>query len=94
MFFNAVVCIVGIDRVLRMPELVMEPELAASGFVELKPYNHQVGGHCSFLHYNDTTLCKPLTSRERYFYETLPTDLKEFTPAYRGKTFFIFSNQD
>ncbi|XP_058860946.1 inositol hexakisphosphate kinase 3-like isoform X3 [Acipenser ruthenus] len=52
--------------------------------VRLEPFAHQVGGHTSMLHYDETTLCKPLFSQEQVFYESLPADMKPFTPQYRG----------
>lgn len=45
----------------------------------------QVGGHSCVLKFNETTLCKPLITREQFFYESLPVELKEFIPDYRGK---------
>uniref|UniRef100_A0A3Q2EBJ6 Kinase n=1 Tax=Cyprinodon variegatus TaxID=28743 RepID=A0A3Q2EBJ6_CYPVA len=40
----------------------------------------QVGGHTSMMRYDDHTVCKPLISREQRFYESLPPEMKEFTP--------------
>ena len=58
--------------------------------VQLEPFVHQVGGHSSMLRFDDTTVCKPLISRERHFYETMPPELKEFTPQYRGEFISVF----
>lgn len=52
--------------------------------VQLQPFIHQVGGHTCVLRFNETSLCKPLDLREQVFYETMPSELKEFAPAYRG----------
>ncbi|XP_062923828.1 inositol hexakisphosphate kinase 1 isoform X1 [Mobula hypostoma] len=52
--------------------------------VLLEPFNHQVGGHTSMMRYDDHTVCKPLISREQRFYESLPPEMKEFTPEYKG----------
>ncbi|XP_041084652.1 inositol hexakisphosphate kinase 1-like isoform X1 [Polyodon spathula] len=52
--------------------------------VRLEPFAHQVGGHTSMMHYDETTICKPLFSQEQVFYESLPADMKPFTPQYRG----------
>ncbi|XP_046544842.1 inositol hexakisphosphate kinase 1-like [Haliotis rubra] len=65
-----------------MPEHLMESNTMRP--VQLEPFDHQVGGHHSMLRYNEDTLCKPLIPREQLFYETLPEELKEFTPQYRG----------
>ncbi|XP_070565963.1 inositol hexakisphosphate kinase 1-like [Ptychodera flava] len=54
------------------------------GGVPLEPFVHQVGGHCSMMKFDEHTICKPLISRERYFYESLPNDIRRFTPQYRG----------
>lgn len=54
--------------------------------VPLEPFIHQVGGHTSMMRYDDHTVCKPLISREQRFYESLPPEMKEFTPEYKGKT--------
>ncbi|XP_061639804.1 inositol hexakisphosphate kinase 1 isoform X1 [Phyllopteryx taeniolatus] len=54
------------------------------GGVPLEPFMHQVGGHTSMMRYDDHTVCKPLISREQRFYESLPPEMKEFTPEYKG----------
>lgn len=46
----------------------------------------QVGGHSSMMRYDDHTVCKPLISREQRFYESLPPEMKEFTPEYKGQS--------
>ncbi|EPZ34678.1 Inositol polyphosphate kinase domain-containing protein [Rozella allomycis CSF55] len=55
--------------------------------VPLIPFTNQVGGHASFLRFTEKALCKPMTLREKEFYESIerfnPT-LKEFTPIYLG----------
>jgi len=45
---------------------------------------HQVSGHSSLLCLDETTICKPVVSREQAFYETLPQALKLFVPMYYG----------
>ncbi|XP_039269646.2 inositol hexakisphosphate kinase 3-like [Styela clava] len=52
--------------------------------VLLLPFGHQVSGRASILCYDETTLLKPYVSRELFFYQTLPQDLKKFTPQFRG----------
>ncbi|KAM8930948.1 inositol hexakisphosphate kinase 1 [Pelodytes ibericus] len=52
--------------------------------VLLEPFIHQVGGHSSMMRYDDHTVCKPLISREQRFYESLPPEMNEFTPEYKG----------
>lgn len=52
--------------------------------VLLEPFIHQVGGHSSMMRYDDHTVCKPLITREQRFYESLPPEMKEFTPEYKG----------
>lgn len=59
------------------------------GGVPLEPFVHQVGGHSSMMRYDDHTVCKPLISREQRFYESLPPEMKEFTPEYKGILFII-----
>lgn len=54
--------------------------------VLLEPFIHQVGGHSSMMRYDDHTVCKPLIAREQRFYESLPPEMKEFTPEYKGET--------
>ncbi|GFS18089.1 kinase [Elysia marginata] len=51
----------------------------------LAPFDHQVAGQSSMLVYDATTLCKPLIPREHFVYQTLPVELQEFTPQYRGE---------
>lgn len=62
----------------------MEVEHYAKG-VLLEPFVHQVGGHSCVLRFNESTICKPLIQREHQFYETLPTEMRKFTPQYKGK---------
>lgn len=62
------------------------------GGVPLEPFIHQVGGHTSMMRYDDHTVCKPLITREQRFYESLPPEMKEFTPEYKGKTKIIWTN--
>uniref|UniRef100_A0A2I3N0H1 Kinase n=1 Tax=Papio anubis TaxID=9555 RepID=A0A2I3N0H1_PAPAN len=61
----------------------MDVEPRAKG-VLLEPFVHQVGGHSCVLRFNETTLCKPLVPREHQFYETLPAEMRKFTPQYKG----------
>uniref|UniRef100_A0A8C5RWU3 Kinase n=1 Tax=Laticauda laticaudata TaxID=8630 RepID=A0A8C5RWU3_LATLA len=59
-------------------------ETFGSRGVLLEPFIHQVGGHSSMMRYDDHTVCKPLITREQRFYESLPPEMKEFTPEYKG----------
>lgn len=38
----------------------------------------------SMMKYDEHTVCKPLISQEQWFYESLPTAMKQFTPQYKG----------
>uniref|UniRef100_A0A8C9T9D9 Kinase n=1 Tax=Scleropages formosus TaxID=113540 RepID=A0A8C9T9D9_SCLFO len=60
------------------------------GGVPLEPFVHQVGGHTSMMRYDDHTVCKPLIPREQRFYESLPPEMKEFTPEYKGVVLVCF----
>uniref|UniRef100_A0A2K5UWN4 Kinase n=1 Tax=Macaca fascicularis TaxID=9541 RepID=A0A2K5UWN4_MACFA len=62
----------------------MDVEPRAKG-VLLEPFVHQVGGHSCVLRFNETTLCKPLVPREHQFYETLPAEMRKFTPQYKAQ---------
>ncbi|KAF0034448.1 hypothetical protein F2P81_012206 [Scophthalmus maximus] len=50
----------------------------------------RVGGHTSMMRYDDHTVCKPLISREQRFYESLPPEMKEFSPEYKGVVLVCF----
>ncbi|GAB7343233.1 hypothetical protein MBLNU457_1292t1 [Dothideomycetes sp. NU457] len=57
------------------------------GAVELKPFNHQVGGHSTVYSFSRQAVCKQLNSRENEFYETVERnhpDMLEFLPRYIG----------
>lgn len=56
---------------------------APLGAVELKPYNHQVGGHTTVFRFSKRAVCKQLTSRENRFYELVERfhpELMKFLP--------------
>ena len=58
---------------------------APLGAVELKPYNHQVGGHTTVFRFSKRAVCKQLTSRENRFYELVEKhhpELLKFLPRY------------
>ena len=44
---------------------------APLGAVELKPYNHQVGGHTTVFRFSKRAVCKQLSNRENEFYEVV-----------------------
>jgi hypothetical protein len=53
------------------------------GAVELKPYDHQVGGHSTVYRFSRRAVCKQLNNRENVFYETVEKyhpNLLEFMP--------------
>lgn len=58
---------------------------APLGAVELKPYNHQVGGHTTVFRFSRRAVCKQLSNRENEFYETIERkhpELLRFLPRY------------
>ncbi|KAF1347078.1 hypothetical protein BDV97DRAFT_400951 [Delphinella strobiligena] len=74
------------DSLLADPNPVPEqpPPLGA---VELKPYNHQVGGHSTIYSFSRQAVCKQLNSKENEFYETVEQfhpELLDFLPRYIG----------
>jgi len=51
--------------------------------VELKPYNHQVGGHTALYRFSKRAICKSLNNRENEFYEAIErthVDMLKFMP--------------
>ncbi|XP_077132616.1 inositol hexakisphosphate kinase 2 [Ranitomeya variabilis] len=71
----------------------MEVEHYAKG-VLLEPFLHQVGGHSCVLRFNEKTICKPLIQREHLFYETLPAEIRKFTPQYKGVVSVSFEEDE
>ncbi|KAF2085168.1 SAICAR synthase-like protein [Saccharata proteae CBS 121410] len=60
---------------------------APLGAVELKPFDHQVGGHTTVYRFSRRAVCKQLNNRENEFYETVERnhpELLEFLPRYIG----------
>lgn len=58
---------------------------APLGAVELKPFNHQVGGHTTVYRFSRRAVCKQLNNRENEFYETVERqhpELLNFLPRY------------
>ncbi len=58
---------------------------APLGAVELKPYNHQVGGHTNLFRFSKRAVCKQLSNRENVFYEVVERqhpELLKFLPKY------------
>ena len=49
----------------------------------------QVGGHSMMLRLDDNTVCKTLIPREHYFYQTMPEEMREFVPSYKGIKWII-----
>ena len=45
--------------------------------VELKPYNHQVGGHTTVFRFSKRAVCKQLSNRENEFYEVIEREHPE-----------------
>ena len=61
-----------------------QPEVPL-GAVELKPYNHQVGGHTALFRFSRRAVCKSLSNRENEFYEAIEKrhpSLLKFLPRY------------
>ena len=57
------------------------------GAVELKPFDHQVGGHTTVYSFSRQAVCKQLNSRENEFYETVERshpEVLDFLPRYIG----------
>ncbi|XP_068108793.1 inositol hexakisphosphate kinase 2 [Hyperolius riggenbachi] len=71
----------------------MEVEHYGKG-VLLEPFLHQVGGHSCVLRFNEKTICKPLIQREHLFYETLPAEIRKFTPQYKGVVSVSFEEDE
>ncbi|MCJ1429749.1 hypothetical protein MMC29_007664 [Sticta canariensis] len=70
----------------RLPR-VRRPPTAPLGAVELKPYNHQVGGHTTVFRFSKRAVCKQLSNRENEFYEVVECEhpeLLKFLPRYIG----------
>jgi inositol-hexakisphosphate kinase len=66
------------------PAPVNQPP-APLGAVELKPYDHQVGGHSTIYRFSRRAVCKQLNNRENEFYETIERqhpELLDFLPRY------------
>ena len=56
---------------------------APIGAVELKPFNHQVGGHTKVFRFSKRAVCKQLSNRENVFYEEIEhqhPELLKFMP--------------
>ena len=54
-------------------------------WVRLFPYNHQVSGHHRVMLFNDSTICKPLMSKEYDFYKSVPPNIIRFVPNLKGR---------
>ncbi|EPS40364.1 hypothetical protein H072_5790 [Dactylellina haptotyla CBS 200.50] len=66
---------------------LQEPQPPPLGAVELKPYNHQVGGHTALYRFSRKAVCKSLNNRENEFYEAIEgthEELLQFMPRYIG----------
>lgn len=64
---------------------VRHHQVAPLGAVELKPYNHQVGGHTTVFRFSKRAVCKQLSNRENEFYEVVEREhpeLLKFLPRY------------
>lgn len=73
---------------------VRRPPTAPLGAVELKPYNHQVGGHTTVFRFSKRAVCKQLSNRENEFYEVVECEhpeLLKFLPRYVMSSAYVFS---
>lgn len=64
-------------------QAVVESQPPPLGAVELKPYNHQVGGHSTIYSFSRQAVCKQLNSKENEFYEVVEQNhpaLLDFMP--------------
>lgn len=62
--------------------------------VELKPYNHQVGGHSTVFRFSRRAVCKQLSNRENEFYEVVErehSELLRFLPRYASNCSYTHS---
>jgi inositol-hexakisphosphate 5-kinase len=60
------------------------------GAVELKPYDHQVGGHSTVYRFSRRAVCKQLNNKENEFYEQVERnhlELLDFLPRYAFSLF-------
>lgn len=72
------------QKAVSVPAPAVQPP-APLGAVELKPYNHQVGGHSTVYRFSRRAVCKQLNNRENEFYETVERhhpELLDFLPRY------------
>ena len=56
----------------------------------LQAFKDQVGGHFLIMEIDRDWICKPMQSRERLFYETVPEPIKQFIPQFGGKLITCF----
>lgn len=54
--------------------------------VLLRTYPQQVGGHALLMELGENVLCKPVNLREKFIYESIPQEIRDFTPNYHGET--------
>jgi hypothetical protein len=67
------------------PTASPQPAVLPVDAVELKPYDHQVGGHSTVYRFSKRAVCKQLNNRENEFYETVEQhhpELLDFLPRY------------
>lgn len=77
----------------RLPR-VRRPPAIPLGAVELKPYNHQVGGHTTVFRFSKRAVCKQLSNRENEFYEVVECEhpeLLKFLPRYDTPPSYVLS---
>lgn len=77
-----------------MAEESSQHEYDTDVVVPLEPFIHQVAGHSCFMKFDDVSICKPLIPREHRVYEDLPSELRPFTPEYRGVAHVSFQEDD
>lgn len=70
--------------------------LAPLSAVELKPYNHQVGGHTTVFRFSRRAVCKSLSNRENEFYENVERrhpELLKFLPRCVRVVLILFPSK-
>uniref|UniRef100_A0A1I7Y7U6 Kinase n=1 Tax=Steinernema glaseri TaxID=37863 RepID=A0A1I7Y7U6_9BILA len=75
-------CVAMVRNEPKIVESILSENQDPISLYDLKPFQHQVGGHVGMFSFGPNCICKPHESREASFYKAMPKELLPFTAKF------------